>query len=481
MILSVAISVPVIARIEFYNAKKMLALSIEDIGGELDDDLPDPSDEKLVEKIMDMVQHKHFGQTGSFLLCDKDLTVCASTDDKYNVMSLAGLTDTGGRNIKDIDSDNFFLTSLDGTYNLTYIDSVYDHYLMVLYPVEEAFEILRSSIISLIVMEAVLFPALFLIVFLFLKRRVINGVIRLNSSLEAIAEGDLNEKADVHSSFEFESLSDNINITVRMIRRMARNETKMLEDEMSYARAIQQSALPQTFPAFPDRQEFGIYASMRAAKEVGGDFYDFYMISLNKLIFLIADVSGKGIPAALFMMSAKSVIKSFTETGLSPAEVFTEANRELSGKGDKVDMFVTAWMGVLDLPTGNLKYVNAGHNPPILIHEGKPDYLDQDPEMAMCAFDGYEYKEQELHLSPGDAVLLYTDGVTEAKNSERKQYREERLQKLLADTFPTVDTDIKGAARKGCEAVLDDVLSYSKDVPQSDDITVLCITYRGSD
>lgn len=431
----------------------------------------------FADKCKDFVQHKHVGQDGSLLVCDEDFTVCASTDDKFNGVSFADLATINGRNVADMESGSFSLTAQDGTYDLTYIVSKYGQHIIGLYPVEEAFRGVGAALSVLLAIEVIVFPGVFLLVYIFLKRRVIKGVVSLNDSLQAIADGDIDEKADVRTSLEFESLSDNINTTVARIRAMAEKEAKMLEDELTYARVIQRAALPAYFPAFPDRKEFGIYASMDAAEMVGGDFYDFFMLSPNELLFLIADVSGDGIPAALFMMSAKSALKTLTETGYSVAEVFTRANRELAGEGERVDMFVTAWMGVLDLATGNLRYVNAGHNPPLVIHEGKASYVAQETDMALCAFDGFSYRQQELTLCPGDRILLYTDGVTEAKNAQRKNYGVERLQNLLSK--PISDTDIKESCRITCEAVFEDVAVYAKKKHQPDDVTVLCVSYAG--
>ena len=438
--------------------------------------------ELTLEDVKDIVRHRHLGQSGLFLVCDSDYTVSASTDNRYNGLSLAGCKTTGGRNIREVGEGDVTLMDVYGTYNFTYIVSKYDHYVIGLYPMKEAFRRLNSTVWSLLAIETILFPTVFLIVFIFLKNRVIKGIIGLNGSLEAISEGSLSEKADVRSSLEFESLSDNINITVSKLREMAEKETKMLEDELHYARSIQHSVLPGSFPAFPERKEFGIYASMNAAKEVGGDFYDFYMLSDHQLAFLIADVSGKGIPAALFMMSAKSVMKSLAEAGLSAEEIFTRANHELAGEGDKVEMFVTAWMGVLDLNTGNLTYVNAGHNPPLFIHNGSPSYIKQKSGMVLCAYDGFVYKQQEFRIDPGDSILLYTDGVTEAKDTERKNYGENRLLELMSrtDTDEDKGADVKDDCRIICERVFKDVAAYAEGEPQSDDITVLCVTYAGN-
>ncbi len=176
---------------------------------------------------------------------------------------------------------------------------------------------------------------------------------------------------------------------------MARNEA-LREADLNIAKNIQSSALPSVFPPFPEHKEFELFASMNAAKEVGGDFYDFYMIDDSTLGFLIADVSGKSIPGAMFMMTAKTVIKSLAESGMPPADVFTRANEKLC-EGNEAEMFVTAWLGYLDLKTGLVRVANAGHNPPVLIRDGKAEYVILKPGLMLAGMDGVHYKEQTLH------------------------------------------------------------------------------------
>ena len=206
---------------------------------------------------------------------------------------------------------------------------------------------------------------------------------------------------------------------------------------------------------------------MDAAKEVGGDFYDFWLVDSSRLAFLVADVSGKGIPGALFMMRAKTLIKNLAESGLSVAEVFTEANKELC-ENNEAEMFVTAWMGMLDTQTGILEYVNAGHNPPLVRHKnGEFEYLRTRPNFILAGMDRTKYKKYELTLEKGDEIFVYTDGVTEAADTDNKLYGENRLKTVLSSSC--------GAAEDLCRTVRADIDQFVKGAEQSDDITMLCV------
>ena len=261
---------------------------------------------------------------------------------------------------------------------------------------------------------------------------------------------------------------------------MARTEA-LREADLNIAKNIQSAALPSVFPPFPEHGEFELFASMNAAKEVGGDFYDFYMIDDNTLGFLIADVSGKSIPGAMFMMTSKTVIKSFAESGMPPAEVFTRANEKLC-EGNEAEMFVTAWLGYLDLKTGLVRVANAGHNPPILIHEGVAEYVILRPGLMLAGMDGVRYREQTMQLEKGDMLYLYTDGVTEAMDNDEEQYGEERLKALLSfgENIPAPSAE-NGVVEPVCQAVLADVQTFTNGAEQSDDITMLCVRYLGSE
>ena len=282
----------------------------------------------------------------------------------------------------------------------------------------------------------------------------------------------------------FYVIIDNINATNEAIEakdlaaEMAASEAR-IEADLSIARSIQTSALPCTFPPFPDRREFELFASMNTAKEVGGDFYDFYLLEQDTLGFLIADVSGKGIPAAMFMMTGKTIIKGLAENRQSPAEIFTVANEKLC-EGNDAELFITAWLGSLDLKTGMVHVANAGHNPPVLIRDGKAEYVVFKPGLMLAGMDGMVYKDQTLQLQKNDILYLYTDGVTEAMDVDENQYGEDRLIDLLSfgDNYPEPSDD-NGIAGAVCEMVKSDIDNFVNGAEQSDDITMLCVRFMG--
>ena len=262
------------------------------------------------------------------------------------------------------------------------------------------------------------------------------------------------------------------------VAEMAKAEAR-IEADLAIAKEIQTSALPRVFPPFPERREFELFASMNAAREVGGDFYDYFMLGDSTLCFVIADVSGKSIPGAMFMMTAKTVIKSLAESGLNPAEVFTQTNRKLC-ENNEAEMFVTAWLGCLDLKTGLVRVANAGHNPPVLIREGKADYVRLKAGFVLAGMEGIRYKEQTVQMQKGDLLYLYTDGVTEAMNHDAELYGEERLQTILSfgteEPEPSSDHGITASV---CRLVSGDLAAFTAGAEQSDDITMLCIRYLG--
>ena len=264
-----------------------------------------------------------------------------------------------------------------------------------------------------------------------LNQVVVRRVDETNKSLEKITAGNLNERVDVRNSREFKSLSAGINTTVAALRDTIDEVKQHNAQELTTAKAIQENSLPTEFPAFPDIDRFDIYASMKTAKEVGGDFYDFFLVDgTSKLGFIMADVSGKGIPAALFMMTAKTQIRNHMEAGLPLGEAVFAANHQLC-IGNDAGMFVTAWIAELDYETGALEYVNAGHNPPMLLHDGAWEWLKDVSGMPLGLFDGIPYDSFTRQLEPTDMVYTYTDGVTEAMNPEGILFGEERLEETL--------------------------------------------------
>ncbi|MBO4395918.1 MAG: SpoIIE family protein phosphatase [Eubacterium sp.] len=341
-------------------------------------------------------------------------------------------------------------------------------------PISEMIDAALRNLLAFSILLIFIIIVIFVVVFVILKRNVIDSIKSLDVGMTQIAEGNLEQKVDVYSTKEFKILSDGINDMVDSLRGYIREEKERVDKELEVAREIQLSSMPPAGSAFSDETRFAVYATINTAKDVGGDFYDFYMIG-NTLCFLIADVSGKGIPAAMFMMRAKTVIKNYAESGEPPASVFTLANKKLCEEND-TGMFLTVWMGFLDITTGLVKFVNAGHNPPLLIRDGKPEYQKVKPGLLMGTLDMARYRENEIQLQPGDALYLYTDGVTESVNPDDMYYGEDRLREVLSGEIHSVGKDY---CREVCRDVLLDVNGFAGDAEQADDITMLCLRYEG--
>ncbi len=248
-------------------------------------------------------------------------------------------------------------------------------------------------------------------------------------------------------------------------------EKEKISIELSLAARIQSDSLPNVFPAFPDRKEFDIFASMTPAKEVGGDFYDFFLIDDDHLCLLIADVSGKGIPAALFMMSAKSIFSNNAMKSKSPAEILANSNNEICMRNTE-DMFITVWLGILEISTGRLLAANAGHEYPILRgKDGLFRLLNDNHGPVIGGFEGLRFTDYELKLESGSKLFLYTDGVPEATDVSSHMFGEKRLVDAL-----NVDPEATPEVLLG--NVRDAVDGFMKDAEQFDDLTMLCLEYK---
>ena len=251
---------------------------------------------------------------------------------------------------------------------------------------------------------------------------------------------------------------------------MVAEENSRIRTELSVARQIQEDILPSVFPPFPDRKDISLYATMEPAKEVGGDFYDLLLLDDDHLALDVADVSGKGVPAALFMMISKSLINSILRRGHSPAWTLSYVNNLLT-ENNREDMFVTVWLAVIELSTGRVTYVNAGHENTILCHDGVWEMRKEVHDFIVGGVEDTQYNNREFTLSPGDIVFQYTDGLTEAINSEEEIFGDERLLDAC-----------KKADREDPEAFLRDIRKamreFSGETEQFDDITMLCYIYR---
>ena len=250
-------------------------------------------------------------------------------------------------------------------------------------------------------------------------------------------------------------------------------KTSRNESELTLARDIQKGMIPDEFPAFPDRTEFDLYAIMKPAREVGGDYYDFALVDNSHLAFVMADVSGKSISASLFMAVAKTLMKSHAKRGLKPSEIFRAVNNTLCD-GNKTGLFVTAWMGIIDLNTGKVIYANAGHCPPVIVRNGVPEVLSCKPCFILGGMENMEYPDFEIKLEKGDIIYLYTDGVTEAENVTNELYGTERLLNVIRGNY---NCDMK----EFCDNIEKDIHDFEKGNEQFDDLTMLALRYKGSE
>ena len=249
-------------------------------------------------------------------------------------------------------------------------------------------------------------------------------------------------------------------------------EKERIGTELYVAQQIQKGMLPSIFPPYPERKEFDLYAAMDPAKEVGGDFYDFFLVDDDHLAMVMADVSGKGVPAALFMMVSKAILKNNTMLGKSPAEIVTAANETICSN-NKMQMFVTVWLGILEISTGKITAVNAGHEYPAIRRAGQGFELFRDKHgFVVGGMEGIRYKEYEIELHPGDKLFLYTDGVPEATNADQELFGTERM-------IAALDTGVDATARDVLVNVRKNVDEFVQDAEQFDDLTMLCLEYKG--
>ena len=349
-------------------------------------------------------------------------------------------------------------------------DNAYLYYISIVSQAEMA-ETRDNSIAINTLLQIMVFAVLFGFIYFVINKAVVKPIDSMKKSLNTIAEGNLDEVVDVNESAEFVELSTDVNNTVGVLKGFIEKEKNRLAEDLALAKSIQKNALPSVYPNDP---RITMAASMNTAKEVGGDFYDFYMPKQDQVNILIADVSGKGVPAAMFMMRAKTQLKSLNEAGRTIDDSFNEANVALCN-GNQAGMFVTTWQGNIDLNTGLMKYVNAGHNPPVIKHKnGKFEFLKSNVGLVLAGLEFFKYSHQELQLKKGDTVFLYTDGITEANNLTRELYGDDRLLNLLNSLE---GDDLK--PENILKHVLDDVTKFAGEAPQFDDETMVCFIYNG--
>jgi len=306
--------------------------------------------------------------------------------------------------------------------------------------------------------------------------KIKEGVVAYKESKDAEAVSEKMEQ--IRERNEIGVLADSFVDMITEVDRYSRDNLKLhteqerINTELSLATNIQSSMLPNTFPAFPDRKDFDLFASMNPAREVGGDFYNFFMIDDDHLCLMIADVSGKGIPAALFMMASMIILENQAMHGKSPAKIITEANNAIC-KNNKEMLFVTVWLGILELSTGRLTAVNAGHEPlAVMGEEGRFEMFEDEHSIFVGVMEGFEFTEYEMMLKPGSRIFVYTDGVPEATNAGGELFGMERM-------IGALNIDPKADPKELLQNVKRSVDEFVKDAEQFDDLTMLCLDYRG--
>lgn len=285
-----------------------------------------------------------------------------------------------------------------------------------------------------------------------------------NNRLSGVLQKIKNHDEIGSLSHAFEDMSEQINRYISELTSVTA-EKERISTELNLAAKIQLESLPKGYPAFPGRSDFDLFASMSPAKEVGGDLYDYMLVDDDHLMLVVGDVSGKGVPAALFMMTAKTLLDSGTQHGLSPKEIFETTNNQLC-KGNESDLFVTCWLGILTFSTGELRFVNAGHPYPVLCHEGKFSYVKTNPNFVLGGMEGLPYKEHSINLVKGDRLFVCTDGVTEATNTKEELFGEDRLLSAMQKTGNMNAPDTLTSVRK-------DIDDFVGEAEQFDDITML--------
>ena len=312
-----------------------------------------------------------------------------------------------------------------------------------------------------------------------LTKKFIKPIDELTGGVKEISAGNLEKKLYIKTNDELETLAENFNIMTDELKRQMTNLTRVTAEkeriatELDVATRIQVSMLPKNFSV---DERVDLFATMKAAKEVGGDLYDFYKLDDDHLFITIADVSGKGVPAALFMVAAITNLRNYISALKSPDDLkiaIENTNDRLCTNNDG-ELFVTAFSGVLDLTTGKFIYVNAGHNPPLICRNGKNfEELPMELNFVLGGWEDWQYVQQEIQLEAGDTIFFYTDGVTEAANSAGKLYSVERLQEFLNEREKT------SSAKKILEDIQESLQNFSVDAEQSDDITMIAVKFEG--
>lgn len=328
-------------------------------------------------------------------------------------------------------------------------------------------DIFAVEMLLSLLLIGILIPSL---LYLGFKRYIINPIDKLTDIAHKISKGE-DVEIKLEKPEEFAQLASTFDAMTHDIKSITKERAK-INSELSIAKSIQASSLPNVFPPFPERTDFDIFASMTPAKEVGGDFYDFYFTDDKNFMFLIADVSGKGVPSALFMMTAKTLINNMSLVGYEPKQLIETINKKLC-ETNKQGFFVTMLAGIINLETGKLSLINCGHNPPLIKRKnGEYEYLRLNSNIVLGVIDDAEFEIYETQFNEGDIIFTYTDGITEALNDKEELFGESRLLTCLNNIKDEKDT------KNILNSIKQDINEFTNSAPQSDDITMLIFKYQ---
>ena len=341
----------------------------------------------------------------------------------------------------------------------------------------QEFVIARHKYMTVVIFVELFFAVLFIIFFSgFFNLHFIKPVVMITRETDHFASygGEPSEelmKINHHDELgilahSVHQMECDVNRNIKEITELTA-EKQQMATELTIATKIQSGMLPKKYPAFPERKDFDLYATMEPAKEVGGDFYDYLMIDDDHLMFEVGDVTGKGVPAALFMAIAKTLLNSHAEQGLTPSEIFEAINSQLC-RSNEMEMFVTCWLGILTLSSGDLCFVNAGHPFPVLLRDGEASFVEAKPNLMLAGMDGIPYVEHTVKLQKGDMLLVYTDGVTEASIAAQELFGDERL-------LTAVKTCQNLSAPDFIKQVRTHINAFVAGAEQFDDITMLAV------
>lgn len=448
-------------------------LGISTVDWEISTIIDDVSKMKPLEKTFSMYKNGNEIKNSFALFGNKDDDYIIATSDPYlNNDKLIG------HSLREVP---WYADNLYGITYITYHNKKYIPFyktlrngmvLVVCVPKREIFREIDKFYINMFIvlfLIGFIIPAL---LYFSMNRYIINPIAKLKDIANKISNGE-DVDIKIEKPEEFAQLASTYDKMTKDIKLITHERTR-INSELSIAKSIQASSLPNVFPPFPDKTEFDIYASMEAAKEVGGDFYDFYFINDTKFMFLIADVSGKGIPAALFMMTVKTLVNNLSQTNDNPKTLIESINKKIC-ETNKEGFFVTMLAGITDISTGKLDIINCGHNLPLIKRQnGTYEYLELDSNVPLGIFEDAEFEIYNTVLNPGEIIYTYTDGVTEATNGKEEMYGEEKLHECLNNIEETEPNIIE-------EKVKNSIQEYTDSALQSDDITMLIFKYNGTE